>query len=231
MKLCNYVASLLHYSEAIALQPQNVRFLCARSTCLMTLGNYELAVEDAMKAISLDSKHRRSYYIAMDCYIALGDLIRLENLITQWRRIVPGIDSIDENQVPKLITLKNLQRDINKYPLCSNYETILKCVDRALEISTACDELHLMKMRLHVGLELPVTEKMVENRTNKYIGQVCEKNFLDLLQLFYNDNLKLCMTTAAKMLELLPKKFSAIENILDTSRCLIEGFERGLYVC
>lgn len=232
MILCNYTAALMHYSEAIALKPDSARFLCERSGCLIALGNYELAVSDAMKAISFDGNYRKSYYIAMDCYLAMGELNKVETLITQWRTrtIATGINSVDNNQVPKLIKLKKLQADINDFLLCSNYEKALECINNFLAISTACDEFLLMKMRLHVILELPVTVKMIDCTTNKYIERITGKNFLDLLQLFYKDDLELCMKTAAKMLELLPKKFSAIDDILNKSRRFVEDFEKGLCV-
>lgn len=231
MKTHNYVSALIYYTEAISLQPDNARFLCERCKCLMALGYFESAIDDATRAISLDPNYQMSYHAVMDCYLTMGDLIKLENLIAQRKSVASEVESVDKSHEQKLIELKKIQGDINDFLLCSNYEKILECIDSALEISTACADLHLIKMGLHVILKRPVTEKMLESTTNKYIERVCGVNFFDLLQLFYNDNLPLCMTTAARMLELLPKKISAIADILDRSRRFIEDFEKGLYVC
>lgn len=60
------------YDEAIKLCPENAAYYGNRSACYMMLGMYKKALEDAQKAVALDSTFTKGYIRIAKCCIALG---------------------------------------------------------------------------------------------------------------------------------------------------------------
>lgn len=71
-KFKNYKGALTMYDEAIQLCPENAAYYGNRSACYMMLGMYKKALEDAQKAVSLDSTFTKGYIRMAKCCIALG---------------------------------------------------------------------------------------------------------------------------------------------------------------
>lgn len=72
-KFKNYKGALAMYDEAIKLCPDNAAFYGNRSACYMMLGMYRKAMEDAQKAVALDSTFTKGFIRIAKCAIALGN--------------------------------------------------------------------------------------------------------------------------------------------------------------
>lgn len=71
-KFKNYKGALTMYDEAIQLCPENAAYYGNRSACYMMLGMYKKALQDAQKAVSLDSTFTKGFIRMAKCCIALG---------------------------------------------------------------------------------------------------------------------------------------------------------------
>lgn len=62
------------FSEAINFQPNNAMFFGERAECQFEIENFEGALRDAKKSISLDENLEKGYIYQLKSYIALGNL-------------------------------------------------------------------------------------------------------------------------------------------------------------
>jgi tetratricopeptide (TPR) repeat protein len=212
LKMGKFMTAMMLYTEAIALNPEKV-FYVGRSACFVPLEEFTLALNDALEAISIDNTYRSAYYRAMDIYLAIGDLAELEEIIKKFRIIAPGIDSIDNNQVAKLEMLKKLRDDITDLIEIKNYAKCLITINEALTISPACDELYLIKLRCLIILDRFHDAEMMNNKTLTTIKQFSGQSYYEILKLYYDGYLEVCKKRVEQLLNSLPKKVKAIEDI------------------
>lgn len=71
-KFKNYKGALTMYDEAVKLCPENPAYLGNRAAAYMMLGMYKKALEDAQKAVALDSTFTKGYIRIAKCCLALG---------------------------------------------------------------------------------------------------------------------------------------------------------------
>lgn len=62
------------FSEAIKFQPNNAMFYGGRAECHFEMENFEDALRDAKKSISLDENSKNGYIYQLKSYIALGNI-------------------------------------------------------------------------------------------------------------------------------------------------------------
>lgn len=71
-KFKNYKGALTMYDEAVKLCPESPAYLGNRAAAYMMLGMYKKALEDAQKAVALDSTFTKGYIRIAKCCLALG---------------------------------------------------------------------------------------------------------------------------------------------------------------
>lgn len=92
----------------------NPSFLMQRFEYLQEMKEYELAVQDAVKAISIDEYLHNAYSSAIDCYVILGNVKEADKLLTKFKKVELLKDSIDSSIVSKIAKLKLLKKKIDK---------------------------------------------------------------------------------------------------------------------
>lgn len=74
-KVKNYRGALPLYTEAIALCPDVPSYYGNRAACYMMLSQFKNALEDARKAVLLDSNFVKGYVRIAKCCVSLGNYI------------------------------------------------------------------------------------------------------------------------------------------------------------
>lgn len=195
------------FSEAISLSPENAVYLANRSECYVETRQFKLALADALKAISIDQMQWKSYSIAMNSSLSLGDIKTTESLIRKFKKFI-GIDSIKFNEIPKLEILKQCEAKIEKLYLDECFNDCLKQLQEARKIAKACDryqEMTLMCLilshRFSIVDELIATE-LRKNPSNKNIP------FMQALNCYYQcqleesiDHFEMCLKPGYRVKE------------------------------
>lgn len=198
--------AIKYYSDAISLSPNTV-FLLSRADCYMNIGNYKLALADATKSIEFDHSNWKSFSIAINCGLYLGDIKATENLIKRCKKFF-GTDSIKFNELPKLETLKKCEAKIEKLYLEECFNDCLKQLQEARKVAKACEryqEMTLMCLilsnRFSIVDELIATE-LSKNPSNKNIP------FMQALNFYYQcmleesiDHFEMCLRPGCRVKE------------------------------
>ena len=74
----NYDKAINHYTKSINNNKENITYLIKRAVCYLAKGYYLLALKDALKAIKIDNKFSKGYYIASLCYLEMYDIENAE---------------------------------------------------------------------------------------------------------------------------------------------------------
>ena len=77
----NYDIAIDYYTKSINKNKENVIYLIKRAICYLVKGYYLLALKDALKAIKIDNKFSKGYYIASLCYLEMFDIESAEKYL------------------------------------------------------------------------------------------------------------------------------------------------------
>jgi len=75
-RLAKYKSALIHFNNAIALDPDNSLAYSSRGAVYVAQGRYSLAIADLDKAISIAPDHADSYFHRGEAYRKTGDMER-----------------------------------------------------------------------------------------------------------------------------------------------------------
>jgi len=220
----NMNAALILFSEAVALDNNNITTLMSRSDFLFKNRNYELALEDALLIIRKDFRCRVAFYRAFDCYLSLGEICLFEELVNKFKREHPNIDSIFKNQVPKCQRLKMLLEDIVDLKTSRNYEKVVISADEALKIAPGCTQLRLTKLRY---LEALKRYRELENEL-RINNQAFDCAFVDALKFYYAANLPDSLKLFTSLADNQPKQLKILDEILSKIKRMTKAINGGM---
>lgn len=94
----DYVKAIAFYSQAIEADPSDATFYSNRAAALLMMsgerGSMEKALEDCLKAISLDPRFEKSYVRASKCYLALGNFEEASSVLSGLLQLNPYLSSL-----------------------------------------------------------------------------------------------------------------------------------------
>jgi DnaJ family protein C protein 7 len=130
------------YTEAIELCPHS-EYFGKRCACYMKLYQYELALKDARKAVTLDRRFAKGCIQAAKCSLALGDVTEAETAICGLRTLSFTNSALLE-KVEKLNVIITVHKYVQKAYIAKDYENTLIWVDGASQ-NFPCKRYNLLK--------------------------------------------------------------------------------------
>ncbi|KAG5676507.1 hypothetical protein PVAND_006338 [Polypedilum vanderplanki] len=188
-KAQNYQAAYKFYSDAVGLCPDNPSYLGNRAACLMMLGNYKDALNDAKKSIQLDSKFEKGYLRAAKCCLLLGDLVQTEQTIKKFLEIDAHNTAL-KTEIQNLQQLRALEEKISQCYEKQDYRTCLFHIDSALKIAQACQRYKLLKAECLAMLGRMDEANDIAIGIMKIDSTNCDAIYVRGLTLYYSDNLE-----------------------------------------
>lgn len=128
-KIKQYKSALILYSESINLCPDTASYYGNRAACYMMMGNYRLALEDALKSVSLDNGFLKGYQRMLKCGIALGDVTVAEQAVKRVEELEPSKASI-ANELRSLGALRQFEAEAQKAEEKKDPRKVVYCMDR-----------------------------------------------------------------------------------------------------
>ncbi|KAK9509913.1 hypothetical protein O3M35_004802 [Rhynocoris fuscipes] len=224
-KIKQYAKALGYYTEAIELSPDNSSYYGNRSACLMMLGRYNEALEDAIKSITLDNKFVKGWVRAAKCYLAVGDISRAESAICKVRELEPANNAL-HMEIMNLEALKRYNDDANKAYAAKEYRTVVFNLDRALEIATACAKFKVLKAECLARLGRYQEAQELANDVLSSDKQNADAILVRGMCLYYQDNVERAFTHFQHVLKLAPDHTKAMD-IYKKAKALKQKKEEG----
>lgn len=225
VKFEEYESALKFFSSAINTCPEDANFVIERCDIFMSMKKYNLALQDALKAMSLDKTLDEAYYRAIDCYISIGDLKNADKIIElfQTNCKVRNLQKINKCN-DKLKKFENLQNYINDTMKIKNYERSLEMIDDALKISPDNCDMKLLKIKCLVILEHHSEAEIMNDHEFK---QYSDQNFYEAFKLYNNGDLNTSLDLMEEISLGLPRKYKSIEDFKMEARIIIENLANG----
>uniref|UniRef100_A0A069DZ51 Putative dsrna-activated protein kinase inhibitor p58 n=1 Tax=Panstrongylus megistus TaxID=65343 RepID=A0A069DZ51_9HEMI len=224
-KIKQYGKALGYYTEAIDLSPENSAFYGNRSACHMMLGHYKEALEDALKSVSLDSKFIKGWIRMAKCYLAIGDISGAETAISYVKELDPLNSSLPA-EIKNLETLKHYNDDANKAYASKEYRTVVFCLDRALEVSSACAKFKVLKAECLALLGRYQEAQELANDVLASDKQNADAILVRGMCLYFQDNVERAFTHFQHVLKLAPDHTKAMD-IYKKAKALKQKKEEG----
>ncbi|XP_047515372.1 dnaJ homolog subfamily C member 7 isoform X1 [Pieris napi] len=209
-KFKNYKGALAMYEESIKLCPENAAYYGNRSACYMMLGMYKKAVEDAQKAVALDSTFTKGYIRMAKCCIALGDLSGAEQAITRATELGGADCALNEKRA--LESLRRLHEDAQNAMEANDHRRVVFCMDRCLEYSPSSSRAKLIKAECLAMLGRCQEAQEIANDSLRFDSFDTEAIYVRGLCLYFEDKDEQAFKHFQQVLRLAPDHRKAIET-------------------
>ncbi|XP_071447719.1 dnaJ homolog subfamily C member 7 [Hetaerina americana] len=221
----NYKKALSYYTEAIDICPENASYYGNRSACYMMLRQYQNALDDARKSISLDPDFVKGHIRLAKCAIALGDIVSAEQALARSLQLEPNNATVAA-EMSSLETLRHFEKDALKSYSKREYRKVVYCMDKALEIAAACTRNKLTKAeclaflgRFQEAQDIAIDILQVDqqNADAVYVRGLCS---------YYQDDVERAFTLFQHVLRLAPDHVKA-QDIYKKAKLLRAKKEEG----
>ncbi|CAB3249857.1 unnamed protein product [Arctia plantaginis] len=209
-KFKNYKGALTMYDEAIQLCPDNAAYYGNRSACYMMLGMYKKALEDAQKAVSLDSTFTKGYIRMAKCCIALGDLAGVEQAVHRATELGGAECAASERRA--LEALRKLHEEGQRAMEAADYRRVVFCMDRCLDYSPSCTKAKLTKAECLAMLGRCQEAQEIANDSLRFDSFDTEAIYVRGLCLYFEDKDEQAFKHFQQVLRLAPDHKKAMET-------------------
>ncbi|CAH0726604.1 unnamed protein product, partial [Brenthis ino] len=209
-KFKNYKGALVLYEEAIKLCPENAAYYGNRAACYMMLGMYKKALEDALKAVALDSTFTKGYIRMAKCYIALDDLSGADQAIRRASEL--GGTDCASNERKALESLRRLHEDAQRAMEAGDFRRVVFCMDRCLEYSPSSSKAKLMKAECLAMLGRCQEAQEIANDSLRFDSFDTEAIYVRGLCLYFEDKDEQAFKHFQQVLRLAPDHKKAMET-------------------
>lgn len=209
-KFKNYKGALAMYDEAIQLCPENAAYYGNRSACYMMLGMYKKALEDAEKAVSLDSTFTKGYIRIAKCCIALGDMLGGEQAVRRATELGGAECAASERRA--LEALRKLHAEALRAMEAADYRRAVFCMDRCLDYSPCCTKTKLTKAECLAMLGRCQEAQEIANDSLRFDSLDAEAIYVRGLCLYFEDKDEQAFKHFQQVLRLAPDHKKAMET-------------------
>lgn len=147
----DFSEAVLHFSEAIGINPKKALIWLQRCKCLMSLGQFELAAKDAMMAISLSKNFFNPYYRLIDCYLNLDEIDKAEDVIVEILNVAPSINATITNRYESFERFKTLKNIIDLTKYCEP-DKCLVALQETLRLAPASIDHQFLRLQILAAL-------------------------------------------------------------------------------
>lgn len=209
-KAKQYGKALSFYTEAIDLCPESAPFYGNRSACYMMMGNYNLALEDARRAVTLDSKFVKGWIRVAKCCMILGNLSAAENALTRVSDLEPNNSSLTAD-LKTLDIVKRFDDEALKAYDKKDYRKAVFCLDRALDHCTSCTRMKVLKAECLAFLGRYQEAQELANEVVSLDQTNADAIYVRGLCLYYQDNVDRAFSHFQHVLKLAPDHKKAMD--------------------
>jgi DnaJ family protein C protein 7 len=208
-KTKNYRQAIQLYTDAIELCPDSAAYYGNRSACYMMLHQYKDALEDARKAVALDSNFVKGYIRIAKCCLALGDLSAADNAVSIVRELTPNNSAVLP-EVQKLEVVRRFDEEGNKAYQKQDYRNVVFCMDRILD-QVPCTRFKLKKAECLALLGRYQEAQEIANDILHVDKQNADAVYVRGMCLYYQDNVEQAFCHFQHVLRLAPDHQKAVD--------------------
>jgi DnaJ family protein C protein 7 len=219
-----YQQAIHLYTEAIELCPDSSVYYGNRAACYIMLYQYRAALEDARKAVTLDSSFVKGYIRIAKCSLALGDLIAANGALCIIREL-------SRNTSPNPPAVQALE-DVMKYDkemttACQqqNFIRAVFCMDQILQ-HIPCTRYKLKKAGCLILLGRYQEARIITNDILRADKQNVEALYVRGMCFYYEGNMKEALCHFKYALRLAPNHQRAMATY-KRAEALVQKNENG----
>ncbi|KAG5676808.1 hypothetical protein PVAND_006616 [Polypedilum vanderplanki] len=191
----DYENAIKMYSSAIATYNQDSIYYSNRSQCYINLEKFSEAIDDANKAIKLDSKSQKPYYRRTIAYEKIGENINALKSCQEWMEVLPD-DQLAKSTYDRIhnkIIENNKEREKekikwSKYPKKTNF------IEKSshLQSNKLLMKVPIQMKKSHSPIPDDIIDKLFNNNTGEHVAEIETDSKLfksNFLQKTFNNNI------------------------------------------
>lgn len=173
------------------------------------LNNFQLALEDAKRAVHLDPTFVKGYVRCLKCAIALGDITTAENAVRQIRELNMESSANMNAELQSLEILKQYESEAQKAYDKRDYRKVVYCMDRCLDQAPTCARYKIQKAECLAYLGRYQEAQELANSILHFDKSNADAIYVRGICLFYEDNID----NATSHFQQVKRKYHTILNL------------------
>lgn len=203
-----YREALKLYKEAIDLCPNCAAYYGNKAACLMMMGYYRLALEEAQKAVKLDHSFVKGYLREAKCHLALGDATAALYCLQRVQELEPKNSTLS-TEFKNVETLQFFIQEGEKAYEKKDFRKVVFCMDRALQQAVDCTKLRLVKAECLAFLGRYQEAQEIANDLINLDPVNVDALYVRGMCLYYQDHLEKAFSHFQQVLKLTPEHAKA----------------------
>lgn len=224
----DFIVNVMNYSEAVGRNPDNCKILLNRCDYFLKVSQTELALNDALRVLEIDSSCRIAYYRLMDCHILLGNNQQASDVLKNFRQLAPHIDTVNTNQAFKIDNALKLEAEIKSSKKANNFGKALQLIDEALKISPSSVDLLFEKIRYLIALDRSSKIKKAENELFKVLKD--RPRIVESLQHYYKADLARSILLLKQISEEITDRIQPLKTLKAKIETMDDEIKRGALI-
>ncbi|KAI1286467.1 DnaJ -like protein subfamily C member 7 [Halotydeus destructor] len=198
----DYLEAVQSFTDAIILCPTNPQYYVARSDAYLMIPKYAEVLDDAWKAVELDSASEKGYLRILACNLIFGHISQAEDIVGR----LETLDQLTFKQwSDHLSKFKETVKVANDQLASFNYEETIKRCNEVLEKSPEFVQMKLLKAEALTRLNnLQLAENIVADLIDKDEAQA-DILYIRGLLAYYKDNLDVSLKILSDVQTKYPK--------------------------
>jgi DnaJ family protein C protein 7 len=218
-----YQDAIHHYTAAIELCPDSSVYYGNRSACYLRLYQYRAALEDATKAVALDSSFVKGYIRIALCSLALGNSTIAYNALSSARKL--NLNSCTVQELQELDVVIRCDKEGTTACQEKDFTKAVQCTDKILE-HIPCSRYKLKKAGCLILLGRFKEAQNIANDVLHVDKQNVDAVYVRGMCFYYQDNMEKALDHFKYALRLAPNHTRAMV-IYKRAKALISRKEQG----
>lgn len=175
------------------------------------LNNYQSALEDARKAVTLDPAFVKGYIRCLKCAIALGDLTTAESAIRRIRELNMESSANMNAELQSVEILKQYETEAQKAYEKKDFRKVVYCMDRCLDQAPTCARYKIQKAECLAYLGRYQEAQEIANGILHLDKSNADAIYVRGMCLFYEDNIDSATSHFQQVFRLAPDHTKAMD--------------------
>ena len=183
-----FSSAIEKYSSAIKLVETSHVYYNNRSACYLELEQPRQSLEDALKAVEIDSNYIKAWNRIVKCYIMLGDMNKARAACDRILSLSLGLKDLIESDLGRIKMVEQFRDEYQKASVAGDHAKALFTLDLISQICSHCDKTHVQRCLFYALKQCFDESNKIMREQLHHCQDSVEVRYVKAVILYYQDD-------------------------------------------